>query len=705
MTWTIHLRVEGKNSTLHNLPRDITIEDLLHRIAATSSISPKSLRVFCGGVLIKSSADVENAVAVETFSVLRDGVTAQVLGDPEVPVATRGLWREVTMGLEQGHTIVRKKYADSLAAAKEHFADEEARHFVHANLCKIVAETTSKDGERIGRTEREHVLSTLNHAAELVSMDLQTGTRGRILKALGYLLDPTVKFLAKPAKATKSISIRTSFSGGGAQQATVRRIGEHFSKLDGFINLATYMAENIWTHRFPNPRVVAHVVHFLSSETSSESEPKLESLQDKSAATVIVKCSIDHISSCNEDYLQEMSENAQLLKILREALLQAVRSERIATDCDEPQLWDLWSSVILRMIGAEQSFAVRKSGWAAWHDLVEWSTEAILSNETLIVKGAGTDFVNGTYTPTKVNWAENRVYVRIVPDGFGEASGKTLTCFRCVMRSLNKWWFISEADEKQPGTDRDVDYYQSKNSGDAHDRPQLSGWGLCTLQAHGLAPAPVLELTGTLGVPKEQAIKMPPYKFCRWVQENSLLSKADSDYAYSELFRPNLFETTIETEEAACNLLLLLRYGISEEARSLGLPVVTQIEEVYNEMIKRKTQTPETLRVVKESNPEGDYFKEHVATLKQMIDNTLIDRDEKYSKLEVSNALGLCTVSSLKGVDPLMKALGFDRNRGSDGIEVYSYGGSVFGLLAVKGALDDTDRHVMYRVRARGVAT
>jgi ubiquitin carboxyl-terminal hydrolase 9/24 len=31
------------------------------------------------------------------------------------------------------------------------------------------------------------------------------------------------------------------------------------------------------------------------------------------------------------------------------------------------------------------------------------------------------------------------------------------------MRSQQKWWFLSEADKDQPGTDRDIDYYQHKS--------------------------------------------------------------------------------------------------------------------------------------------------------------------------------------------------------------------------------------------------
>ena len=39
------------------------------------------------------------------------------------------------------------------------------------------------------------------------------------------------------------------------------------------------------------------------------------------------------------------------------------------------------------------------------------------------------------------------------------------------MRSQQKWWFLSEADEEQPGTDRDIDYYQHKSKEDEELQP------------------------------------------------------------------------------------------------------------------------------------------------------------------------------------------------------------------------------------------
>lgn len=73
---------------------------------------------------------------------------------------------------------------------------------------------------------------------------------------------------------------------------------------------------------------------------------------------------------------------------------------------------------------------MRKAGWAAWNDLMEWSMEAVESNESIFVHGAGTDFVNGLYRPTTIDG--DLGYVRIVPEGFGTMSGTRLTIARCM---------------------------------------------------------------------------------------------------------------------------------------------------------------------------------------------------------------------------------------------------------------------------------
>jgi ubiquitin carboxyl-terminal hydrolase 9/24 len=83
-----------------------------------------------------------------------------------------------------------------------------------------------------------------------------------------------------------------------------------------------------------------------------------------------------------------------------------------------------------------------------------------------LVKGSGLDWINGTFTyANETNPDGSALYIAEAPKYTMTAkNGKVLTLFRCQMRSNQKWWFISEADPEQPGTDKDIDYYQHKSS-------------------------------------------------------------------------------------------------------------------------------------------------------------------------------------------------------------------------------------------------
>lgn len=89
------------------------------------------------------------------------------------------------------------------------------------------------------------------------------------------------------------------------------------------------------------------------------------------------------------------------------------------------------------------------------------------------MKGAGTSYANGyyDYVRTRNNAPE---YQHDCGDGV------VLTLFRCQMRSRAKWWFLSEADKDQPGTDKDIDYYQHRSTAAEDQEPNATGWQTCT---------------------------------------------------------------------------------------------------------------------------------------------------------------------------------------------------------------------------------
>lgn len=64
--------------------------------------------------------------------------------------------------------------------------------------------------------------------------------------------------------------------------------------------------------------------------------------------------------------------------------------------------------------------------------------------------------------------------------------------------STKKYWYLSEADEKNPGGDGDIDYYKNTDDGQKHKKhAPLRGWITCAGAGKNLAgkePPPMLQV-------------------------------------------------------------------------------------------------------------------------------------------------------------------------------------------------------------------
>ena len=69
---------------------------------------------------------------------------------------------------------------------------------------------------------------------------------------------------------------------------------------------------------------------------------------------------------------------------------------------------------------------------------------------------------DGYVVPRSEIQYECSVPVATKKDADGKVKKKKIKLFWCTMRSQQKWWFLLEADEHQPGTDKDIDFYQHK---------------------------------------------------------------------------------------------------------------------------------------------------------------------------------------------------------------------------------------------------
>ena len=107
-----------------------------------------------------------------------------------------------------------------------------------------------------------------------------------------------------------------------------------------------------------------------------------------------------------------------------------------------------------------------------------------------------------------------------------EGEGKVITLFRCTMRSSQKWWFLSEADADQPGTDKDIDYYQHKSkTPEEMNLPPSEGWVTCGSRSDdgpGRDPPPHLRPRGLMVSPGQEGMALTA-QISTWAVKNNVV--------------------------------------------------------------------------------------------------------------------------------------------------------------------------------------
>jgi hypothetical protein len=255
-------------------------------------------------------------------------------------------------------------------------------------------------------------------------------------------------------------------------------------------------------------------------------------------------------------YFQQLS-NYELHQIPMESLfmtLQALQKifDRLAgthrNACME--FYAFWRSLILSMI-TSPSLPLKLAGWKQVNEIIDAAMEHRPPPRSFIVSDAGCAFVNGTYhftgNVTHDGYAKlgaNASYVRIIPQDVPDVGGKTLTLFRCTMlTNQQKWWFVSETDEEQPGTDRDIDYYQHKSKEHEEAYPPPGGWITC--RTAGMNPPPMLQPIGLM-VPNGQEMETLEHQLAKWAMEHEIVKQA--------------FEATIQNPEVIAQSTALLKF-------------------------------------------------------------------------------------------------------------------------------------------------
>ena len=173
----------------------------------------------------------------------------------------------------------------------------------------------------------------------------------------------------------------------------------------------------------------------------------------------------------------------------------------------------------------QSSLQKKLFGWDMLDKMIDKSAKDCPPPEAYWVEGAGSLFCNGRYKfdgpYTEDNYpilSESIAYTRVVPEG-EEMAGHKLTIFRCTMRSQKRRWFLSEADQEQPRTDLDTDYYYQ----DARSMlPPSKLW--VPSKEHGVHPAPSMRAERFMK-PQEREYISLEYELLKWAIGNEIIEK------------------------------------------------------------------------------------------------------------------------------------------------------------------------------------
>ena len=439
---------------------------------------------------------------------------------------------------------------ESLENAHHHFrTSPDARTFVEKYMAQIVGILVDQIPSKIGNYERECVQDSLALAVQIVALDLEIQIERRgvclILKALEHIFHRKKNYYK--SKGNNPTAWHHHQGAGGMNQGLpeVRiRMIHKFRQCNGFKSLARYMRQTIGTTHFVDIEPLRHIL-----SATADLVPRQTHNNNSGHATIASNIKPDPLRKDMEDdaievgdavmaFITHMADNdlkkvpVEQLSFLQQDLLsifdRLVVTRREATY----EFYFFWRRLAYKLLSSS-SLPLKLFGWESVNDLIEACEKHRPPPRYFWVQGAGCTFANGLYeyagaaTPDGYFRPNAEIsYVRQIPQNEPQG-GHKLTLFRCTMRSQQKWWFLSEADEEQPGTDRDIDYYQHKSLKDQEaPYPPASGWATC--RTSGIDPPPTMQAIGWMVPPGEERNTLE-HQLAMWAIEQKIVEQVLGD--------------------------------------------------------------------------------------------------------------------------------------------------------------------------------
>lgn len=404
---------------------------------------------------------------------------------------------------------------------------------------------------KIGPMEKNCVEESLRRAVQIVAKDLDVKkgavdcTDGAQLQEC-IILD-TLAFVFNRKKTYYKVSTLNWKTPCGAPEVRIQNINR-FNTAGGWNNLATYLENRArWKpEQFPNAEVMHHILGALSEIAPSSNTVSNNSQNAADSKDVAAEDFTIRICHSVMNYIDRTSEESSWKKQANDVLSKVLGDLKVIFDklasvkrAETFKFYEFWRKLTLKLI-TSQSLPLRLFGWEQIGDLIDASRDMRPPPKSYFVEGSGLSFVNGQYDyggpmddDGYASRGGDRSYVKVIPITSADGSGvKKITLFRCTMRSQLKWWFISEADEDQPGTDKDIDYYQHKTRTVDETVPPLTGWLTCRSAGHD--PPPTLRSSGVM-VPAGEELNTLEHQLARWAISNGVIELVLGDSIHREV--------------------------------------------------------------------------------------------------------------------------------------------------------------------------
>jgi hypothetical protein len=421
-------------------------------------------------------------------------------------------------------TVVWKNAVESLESANRYLgASEDARRFVEGYMLQVIGILVEQQPSKIGQHERSCVEESLELATMIIAKDIKIQEKRKgessLLGVLALILNRK-KAYYKGSKGNWNV---TQLS--GLPEVRLRMI-DRFHAEGGFAILADYLSARINTPLFPSLEFLHQILNALSDAVPNRhtaNDDKSSAKEKEDHAIMVSQAVMDYMNSFTDETLKK--QPPELINTCRYCLQRIFDRLIVSRRKQTYMFYAFWRSLILKLI-TSRSLPLRLTGWEQLKECIEASQEHRPPPKMFVVSNAGVTFVNGIFSFAGVVTAdgyaqrgEEICYKRRVPPSENDG-GKDLTLFRCTMRSQQKWWFLSEADEEQPGTDRDIDYYQHKSKEHEETEPPPRGWVTC--RNSGIDPPPHLRGRGLM-VPKGEEYNTLEHLLARWAIENKIV--------------------------------------------------------------------------------------------------------------------------------------------------------------------------------------